>query len=35
VRRAKIVGSDENELARIMRAAHDMAEEMTARQRKR
>jgi hypothetical protein len=35
VRRAKIVGNDEDELARIMRAAHDMAEEMTARQRKR
>ena len=33
--RFKIVGNDEDKLARIMRAAHDMAEEMRARQRKR
>ena len=33
--RVKIVGNDEDKLTRIMRAAHDMAEEMTARQPKR
>lgn len=33
--RVKIVGNDEDKLARIMRAAHEMAEEMTARQKRR
>lgn len=33
--RAKIVGNDEHKLARIMRAVHEMAEEMSARQKRR
>ncbi len=33
--RAKIVGNDDEKLARIMRAAHEMAEEMTTRQKQR
>jgi hypothetical protein len=33
--RVKIVGNDEDKLARVTRAAHDMAEDMTARQKQR
>jgi hypothetical protein len=33
--RAKVVGNDADKLARIMRAAHDMADEMTTRQKQR